>query len=289
MKKKIQFIINPISGGKSKDFVPHAIQNGLDGSKFEYDLWIWEEVDALKPHLQTLKNSDYDGIVAVGGDGTLNQIAQELIGSKLFMGFVPMGSGNGLARQLGIPMNPEKAISHLNQCSIQTIDTGLMNDRSFINVCGVGFDAKVSQSFASSTKRGLLNYSRCVISEYRSAQNSKYKLIIDGEEREVEAFMLSVANGAQWGNDFFIAPHASLDDGLLDVVIMSKPPLMKIPKLMVDLNQQKVAKNPLVEIIKARQLSIKCSPEPGHVDGEPLESRTEFSIQVNPMSLKLLY
>jgi diacylglycerol kinase (ATP) len=287
MKHKIQFIVNPISGGKKKEYIPQLIEAHIDGDRFDYDVWIWQEVGALGAHLKDLLDQDYDGVIAVGGDGTLNQVAQKLIDTNLFLGFVPMGSGNGLARQLGIPLVAQQAIMHLNTAEVTTIDTGLLNGHCFTNVGGIGFDAKVSQSFANSKKRGLLNYGRCVISEYKESQNTVYDLQLDGQKRRVEAFMLSIANGSQWGNDYFVAPQASLNDGWLDFVIMSKPSLVKIPKLLTDLNRQRVQKNPLVEIVKAKSIIITCASEPAHVDGEPLEPSTRFDVQINPLSLKV--
>lgn len=287
MKTKIQFIINPISGGKKKGSIPKLINELVDANQFEFDVWIWEKVDDLESQVEYLKANNYDGLIAVGGDGTINQLAQKLIHSNMFLGFVPMGSGNGLARQLEIPMDVKKAISHLNHCTIKTIDTAKINQHSFINVAGVGFDAKVSKSFASSKKRGLLNYSRCVIAEYRNSTNSEYEIDVDGNKRSVKAFMLSVANGSQWGNDFFVAPNASLEDGLLDLVIMSKPKVTNIPRLVTDLNKQKVEKNPLVEIVKGKSIKISTQGEVAHVDGEPVSQSTDFKIDVIPLSLKV--
>ena len=284
---KIQFIINPISGGKKKHSIPALIEEHLNEELFDYNVWIWDHVDALQNEVEKLKSERYDGIIAVGGDGTINQIARKLIGSQMFIGFIPMGSGNGLTRQLKIPQEPSEAIAHLNKCKVKEIDTAEINGQPFVNVAGVGFDARVSRSFAKSKKRGLLNYSRCVIGEYREAQNADYKITIDNRERNVKAFMLSIANGAQWGNDFFVAPNASLDDGVLDVVIMSKPSLTKIPKLMVDLNRQQIQDNSLVEIVKGRDIRIQCTQEVAHVDGEAGEEDTDFSVKVKPLSLKV--
>jgi diacylglycerol kinase (ATP) len=289
MKLKIQFIINPISGGKNKGNIPKMIHDLTDSNRFQYDIWIWNEVDALKSHLQSLIEQNYDGVIAVGGDGTLNQVAQSLVDTEMFLGFVPMGSGNGLARQLGIPLLVKDALVHLNTATVTTIDTGTLNGHCFTNVAGIGFDAKVSKSFAASKKRGILNYGRCIIMEYRESHNMAYELEIDGEKRLVDAFMLSVANGAQWGNDFFVAPQASLNDGVLDLVIMTKPNLLKIPKLMNDLNKQKVEKNPLVEIVKAKKIKIKSlhETEAAHVDGEPLDENSLFEVEIKPLSLKV--
>jgi len=287
MKKRLQFIINPISGGKKKDFVPQLIHQHLDKTKFDYDLWYWEEVEGLKPQIDHLKQEKYDGVIAVGGDGTINQISAELIDTELLMGFVPMGSGNGLTRQLEVPMAPLEAIQHLNSAEAKLIDTGLINNLPFINVAGIGFDAKVSHSFAQSKGRGLLNYGRYVVSEYRETQNMDYRIHVDGKIRDVKAFMLSIANGSQWGNNFFVAPNASLNDGLLDLVIMTKPRLMKIPKLVTDLSRQRIQDNSLVEIIKGKKFVVECSPELAHVDGEPCSKAEKFEIRIKPASLQV--
>lgn len=287
MKKRLLFIINPISGGKRKNAIPQLIKEHLDSEKFDYEVWFWEEVDAIEERINSAKTEGFNGIVAIGGDGTINLVSRYLVNTDLFVGFVPMGSGNGLARQLGIPQDVIEAIAHLNQSDVRTIDTAKLNGETFVNVAGIGFDARVSQAFSQSKKRGLLNYSRAVINEYREAHDEEYEITVDGEKRTVSAFMLSVANGSQWGNDFFVAPDASLDDGLLDLVIMSKPSMLKIPKLVVDLNKQSVPDNQLVEIIKGKKMLIECKNEIAHVDGEPIAKSEEFTVEINPLSLNV--
>ncbi len=165
-------------------------------------------------------------VVAVGGDGTVNEVASAIVGSDAIFGIVPYGSGNGLSRFLGISMNAEKAIKNLGSGNIEIIDSARLNGQPFFNMAGMGFDAHISEVFSHGKKRGFLTYIKSSFEEIYKYKPQLYHLEIDGKTYEREAFMLSFANSSQYGNNAHISPHASVQDGLLDVCVIKQFPVM---------------------------------------------------------------
>lgn len=205
------------------------------------------------------------------------------------MGIIPEGSGNGLALYLGIPINETAALRRINRFDVQAVDAGIINDRPFFNVAGLGFDASVSDRFANDTQRGPIGYLRSVINVLANYKPSKYTLRIDGETLEREAFMISVANSPQFGNNAYIAPHASVNDGILDVCIVKKFPLYFLPMMVFHLFNRSVDQSEYVEIIPGKEIFIERKDSgPVHVDGEPLSMEGNLSVSVKPNSLKII-
>lgn len=287
LRKNILFLINPVSGGKSKLDFPALAVKYLDETKFHPEFLFTER----QGHAFEIAAAadDMDIVVAVGGDGTVNEIASALDGSVKCMGIIPCGSGNGLARALGIPLNEKKAILRLNKLHITRIDSGNFNGRKFFNMAGIGFDAHISALFAREAKRGLKGYVKKTLSEIAEYRSARYHIEIDGKSLNREAFMISIANSAQYGNNAYISPSASLRDGLLDVCIIKPFPLYKLPVLGLRMFNKSAHRSAYVEIVRAREVCIFRESEGAvHLDGEPVEMGRKLSIRVQPLSLSLI-
>jgi diacylglycerol kinase (ATP) len=289
LKRKILFVINPISGGRAKYNFPEKIDKYLDKTKFEYEC-VFTEYHGHGSVLaaEAIKNGA-DILVAVGGDGTINEVASEVDGTDKLMGIIPFGSGNGLARSLGIPVGDVQAIRRINNFHVSKIDTGTFNGKKFFNMAGVGFDAQISSRFAENIKRGLINYIKIVFSEVSNYDCQDYHLNIDGKDYEFKAFMISIANSSQYGNNAHISPFASLEDGLLDICIVKPFPLYIFPALALRMFRKNSHKSNYLEIIQGRKIIIARSHEAAvHLDGDPFSMGTILNIGVNTHSLNIL-
>lgn len=290
MKRKILFVINPVSGGKTKYNFPKNLDKYLDKSKFDYET-VFTDYHGHGTLLaaEAVKNG-VDIIVAVGGDGTINEIANELEGTDKLMGIIPLGSGNGLARSLGIPLGDYKAIKRLNRLHFSKIDTGVFNGKKFFNMAGIGFDAQISARFAENGKRGLGSYVKIAYAEVSNYRSQFYRLNIDGRDYEQQAFMISIANSSQYGNNAHISPYASLNDGMFDVCILKPFPLYKFPALAFRMFARNTHKSDYLEIIRGSKISIIRESEAAvHVDGEPLIMGKELNITLKSRSLTILH
>lgn len=289
MKRKALFIINPVSGGKKKDGVPELIHKYLDHTIFEYETIYSTGVKHARDVARE-RAADYDIIVAVGGDGTINEVASAIAGTDTVLGVIPYGSGNGLSRFLGIPMNAEGAIKLLNTGQAVTIDAGKMNGKWFFNMAGMGFDAHISHVFAQgSEKRGFVSYFKSSLKEIANYKSQTYQLDVDGVKYEREAFMLSLANSSQYGNNAHVSPTASVQDGLLDVCIIKPFPLYRFPEMGIRMFTKTADSSKFVEIIKGKHIVIKrTQPGPIHLDGEPREADIDINVNIVPGALKII-
>jgi len=285
LKRKALFIINPISGGKKKDGVPKLIDKQFDGEAtivFTHGVSHASEVAAEAI-------DKYDIIVAVGGDGTVNEIASALVGSNAVLGILPFGSGNGLSRFLGIPMNIEKAIANLNTGNIAVIDSAQANGKAFFNMAGMGFDAHISEAFSHGEKRGFITYVKTSLQEVIKYKSQTYNIEIDDAVYNRKAFMLSFANSSQYGNNAHVSPQASVQDGLLDVCVIKPFPLYRFPEMCIRMFTKTANKSSFVEIIRGKHIIVKRdNPAPMHLDGEPEIAGKEIEINIVPCSLKVI-
>lgn len=288
-QKKILFVINPISGGKKKTSFKKSVLDTLDLTRFNPTfIQTTGPNHAYELGLKAIEEG-YDAVVAVGGDGTINELGSALVGTNVPLGIIPEGSGNGLALYLGIPMNEIAAIRRLNRFETFEVDSGLINNRSFFNIAGLGFDATVSDRFANAATRGPIGYMRSIINVFGSYKPCKYKLSIDDVVYEREAFMISVANSPQYGNNAYIAPNASVNDGWLDVCIVHKFPLYILPMMVYHLFNRSAHQSDYVEIIPGKHIMIERDDNgPVHVDGEPLSMEGNLEIKVRPNSLRII-
>ncbi|RXF71658.1 diacylglycerol/lipid kinase family protein [Arcticibacter tournemirensis] len=290
MKKSILFIINPISGGKDKKHFPSVAERYLDKDKFTPRfVFTARSGHAYELALKAVEEGT-DFIIAVGGDGTVNEIASAVQGSRSAMGIIPCGSGNGLALSLNIPLNHRKAIERVNLLRISPIDTGILNGSYFFNMAGIGFDAHISHKFSNMTSRGFLGYVKTAFSEIVKYKSGSYRIEVDGKNYDRTAFMISIANSPQYGNNAFISPTALLNDGILDVCIVKPFPLALFPAVVLRMFTKTSQYSKYLEIIKGRNIRIVSYDHTRiHLDGEPGEAGKEISISVKPSSLSVLY
>ncbi|NQD70251.1 diacylglycerol kinase family lipid kinase [Sphingobacterium shayense] len=288
-RKRILFVINPISGGKKKSAFNKQVLEVLDLEKFDPTFKITDHPNHAFELGKSAIAEGYDAVVAVGGDGTINELGSAILGSDLPLGIIPEGSGNGLALYLGIPLNESAAIRRINRFDTVEVDTGEINGRSFFNIAGLGFDASVSDHFATENIRGPIGYLNSVINVWSKFKPSKYKLFIDKKEYNREAFMISVANSPQYGNNAYIAPQASINDGLLDVCVVHKFPIYLLPKMVFHLFTKSADQSDYVEIIPGKEITIvRDEKGPVHVDGEPVEMGEILDISIKHKSLKII-
>lgn len=289
MKSKIAFIINPISGTAKKEDLSSLIREELDARLFDPEIVFTKSRGDGTTLAKSFVEKGYKYIVAVGGDGTVNEVAQSLIHTDCSLGIIPIGSGNGLARHLGIPMNTQKAIQQLNQSESILMDYGLVNDKPFFCTCGTGFDAYVSTEFAKGKKRGIMSYIEKIITGYFSYKSQNYHLVGDGIDLNVKAFVLTFANASQWGNNAYIAPQASVQDGKMDISIMSNFPIIAIPTLALQLFAKTIDKDLFMTTLRSERITLyREESGPFHYDGEPYEEGTEIQVETIKDGLKVL-
>jgi diacylglycerol kinase (ATP) len=288
-KSNILFIINPISGGKDKMKIPGLIDATLDRSKFNPNFSFTEYIGHASEIAEEASGKNFDIIVAVGGDGTINEIATKVMQQDKILGIIPFGSGNGLARFLKIPMNTVKAIEVINNRHTLLMDTGKFNDKHFFNMAGMGFDAHISSVFAGNKSRGLTGYLRLGLKEVLDYKAQLYHLNIDGVDYVKKAFVISLANSSQYGNNAHISPEASITDGLLDVCIVKEFPMYKLPFLGYEMIRGITNRSDLVEIIRGKQIKIiRENDDAIHIDGEPFFMGKEIDVSIAPLSLKII-
>ena len=291
-KKRILFIVNPISGTGKKDAALRSVEKYLDTERFYYEIRPTTHAGHAAEMADAAARSGIDIVAAVGGDGTVNEVARSLVHTPTALAIIPCGSGNGLARHLQIPMQPARAVRIINRATIHSLDYGRINGRPFFCTCGVGFDAFVSLKFAAAGRRGPLSYVENTVREGLTYRPETYKIQIDGNEKLHEAFLIACANASQYGNNAFIAPHASMKDGLMDVIIISPFALFEAPQIALGLFNKRLADNSHVEALQARHIRITRPTEgAAHCDGDPFMTgrtieveliRNSFNVVVNP-------
>jgi len=286
-KEKYAFIINPISGTKSKKNIQNIAKNILNPRHIEF--FYTERAGHATELAAQLAAAGYPYVIAVGGDGTVNEVAKGLIHTNTAMGIIPYGSGNGLARHLKIPLQTKKAIEYLKSGRTTEIDYCKANEKIFFCTCGAGFDAQISHEFAMANNRGLKTYVKKTLSTYFNYKAQKYRLKTSEMEMEKEAFLITFANASQYGNNAYIAPHADLQDGLLDIAILSEFPLTAIPKLAIQLFSKKIDKSRYITNFKTEAVTLyRENSGAFHFDGEADIMPDIIEIKVIRNGLKIL-
>jgi YegS/Rv2252/BmrU family lipid kinase len=287
--KKILFIINPISGKKKQEGIQEVIDKWIDKGKYVHSVTFTEKGGDAIEFTKNAVTDGFDIVVAVGGDGTVNEVGQVLVNTPVTMGIIPTGSGNGLARHLQIPFNFKKAIEVINEGNIREIDTATINDKVFLSIAGVGYDAYVARKFAKAGTRGFITYFRIVSREYPMYRPRKYKIEIDGTRITRRAMFITFANSNQFGNNTSIDPQARVDDGLIDICIVRRIPLLLLPFYVPFLFTKTFHKTHYIEIIKAKDVTItRKKGRTIHFDGEPCKMGKNLEMKINPLSLKII-
>jgi YegS/Rv2252/BmrU family lipid kinase len=287
MKKAI-FIINPVSGiGRQKE-IGKIIEKEMSPNHWETKIFYTNH----KGHAKEIAGANIgksDMIIAVGGDGTVNEVGSALVGTDTVLGILPAGSGNGLARHLGMPYKIPKALQVLNYFERRTIDTIKINDFYSLNVAGVGFDAHISHKFAKRKRRGPISYTQLITKEFTRYKSLSYLVTINGEKQNWDAFLISFANSSQWGNNVKIAPNAEIDDGLIDICIIRDFPKLTAPALLFNLLDQSIDQNKYDIVFKTHKIKIEHEKSLlGHVDGEPVFFGKKVNVEIVPSSLKVV-
>jgi len=290
MSKKICFIVNPVSGTGSWKGIEESIDKYLDRS-FKAVIYYTEYAGhAIELANDAAKTCDV--VVAVGGDGMMNEVARGIMGTNAALAIVPTGSGNALARHLLIPVNHKGAIECINKMYTRVIDTATMNDEDFFAVCGTGFDAEVANKFANSKKRGFFTYLYLSASTYFNYKPQTYDITVDGNTIQVKAFLISIANSSQYGNNAHIAPKASTRDGLLDISIVKPFSLLVSPILAYRLFRWSLDRSPYIITEKGKSINIRNVDKETqlciHYDGEPAGYADSINVEIAPRTLKVV-
>lgn len=281
--RSILFIINPIAGVRPKDEIPSIIRELFTADAgFDVDIRFTEYAGHASFLAHEAVDAAVDTVVAVGGDGTINETARALVGSQVKFGIVPMGSGNGLARHAQIPLDTTHALECIRDGHAELVDYGTVNNHIFFCTAGVGFDARVSARFAELGVRGPINYLRSFVSMFSDYTPATYDIYTDDGEVQEQAFMIAIGNASQWGNNAYITPHASMQDGLLDVTLVKPFPIIQVPHMALQLFTKQLDTNPKILSFRSSHIRIVMpQPDVVHVDGEPLKMSGELDIQTH--------
>ena len=288
-KKHITFIVNPISGGHQKDDILKMITELTDREQFDLDIRMTEYAGHAAEIATKSAQEGIDIVVAVGGDGTVNEVARSLTHTQTALGIVPCGSGNGLARHLCIPMNVRKAIEILNHCKIMEFDYGVVNDIPFFCTCGMGFDAFISLKFAEAGKRGPITYVENVLKEGLKYKPETYEVEDETGARRYKAFLIACANASQYGNNAYIAPEASMRDGVMDVIVMEPFTALEAPQISIDLFNKTLNQNSKIKHFQTQKIHIhRQTPGAIHYDGDPIMTDPDVDVHIEHLGIRIV-
>jgi len=291
-KQEILFIINPRAGIGYYKKVNCLLKKCLDSSKYDYELVLTQ----YRGHGHILAaeavQNGTDIVIAVGGDGTINEIARALIGKETVFGFIPTGSGNGLAHHLKMPIAVSRAIKVINEQQVLKIDTLKINEKTSISIAGMGFDAYIAELFDKSARRGFFPYLSFVVRSFFSFKPKTYIVEADGQTQEHTALMVSIANSSQWGFNVKISPQASIYDGFADICFAQKPPFHRLIPFAARLLTGNIHRdNSAIAIYQFAKCTIYekgGENQPFHIDGDPMERQAKLEVEVLPKSLKII-
>lgn len=287
--KNIAFIVNPVSGTKTKNRITKLIRELLNKELFSPTVVTTEYAGHATQLAQQFALEGYYAVIAVGGDGTINEVGKGLCGTNTALGIIPNGSGNGFARHLEISTRMNRAVEMLNNSEVISVDYCTVNDIPFFSTFGVGFDALVAQDF-SNTSRGLKGYIESILKDIFQYKPEQYHLQGEGIDLTTSAFLINFANASQWGYDACIAPKASLQDGWMDVAIVNEFPLIKAPELAWQLFTKSIDENHYMHTIRAKEIMLERENEssPVHIDGTPTQMAKDLHIKIVEDGLKVL-
>ncbi len=290
-KKKIIFVVNPKAGitPKSKVIIELLTGNIMPSARFIPEVVFTERAGHATQLTKQALEKGADIIVALGGDGTINEVASALVGTDIPMGILPAGSGNGLARCLGISMNYVLALRTIIRGNTKLMDVAFVNDQMFTSIAGIGFDAFVARKFAESAIRGMLSYLKIILNEFRHYKPVKYSLTIDSKTIEKQALMIVFANSNQFGFNTRIAPEAKVDDGFLDICVIHKMPVSKLLKVGYHSMRGTLDRTGFAEYYRGKEISINDIQDPlMNIDGEPKIVNSPLNIRIKPLSLRVI-
>lgn len=285
---KTRVIINPKSGTSDKQTIEKTLSLTLKPSLFDLEILYTKGPHHATELSQEAALLGYDLVIAVGGDGTVNEVGKGLLNSHTALAIVPAGSGNGFAKHLGIPQNPSQAIQIIKTFHVAKIDTVQINDDYFLGVAGIGFDANIAWNFAKSKQRGFWSYVSNVLTSYPQYSPQIFDMEIDGKKISKSGLLVSFAKSSQYGNDIHIAPHASLTDGHFHMVILKNPPFYALLDILLKLRNGTITHSKYYESICCREVKIEKKPLIGHIDGEPVYFEKGIHLKILPKSLTVV-
>ena len=290
-KERVLVIINPVSGTGHQKSAVNAIERKIDRVNFSYEIVETQYAHHATELTRKAVAEGYDIVVAVGGDGSVNDVVAGLVDTDVKLGIIPCGSGNGLARCLKIPILPSKAVSILNENKMKRVDTMTVNGRVCASIAGIGFDALIAKQFQEKPQntRGLHSYLQLIATEYPKYEPREYDMIVDGKQMREKAMFISFANANQFGYEAIVAPDSRIDDGMIDVCFIENIPILSAPPTALLLFAKKLDMSPRVRIVKASNVKIINNDlEWVNIDGEALKLGNELEVNVKHKSLKII-
>jgi YegS/Rv2252/BmrU family lipid kinase len=288
MKERIWFIVNPISGGRKKASLPALIDAHLDHNRFDYEIIETE----FKGHAITIAEKavaqGIDIVCAVGGDGSVHEVGTTLIGSQTQLAIIPLGSGNGLARHMKIPLKIKEAIECINSGNRIEMDTLKVNNKPILGFGGYGFDALIAKKFEGSRKRGFISYIKLVLKEVFKYNPINVSIDANGQVRKLPVFLCTIANTSEFGNGFIVSPKSDATDGKFEVVILKPFSFWNIPAMLFRYFSGRTDYSGLTEVIKTDQATLILPHSYGQIDGEPISSGKKVQVDVVPRSLRII-
>lgn len=283
---KTCFILNPTAGPSRRRDMPALIARHFGAREADYEIRLTEYAGHAVELAAAAAAAGFGVVVAVGGDGTVNEVGRGLLGTATALGIVPQGSGNGLARHLKVPLGLPAALRRLAAPTFRRMDVGVLNGHPFFCTAGLGFDAHVSQHFAQAGARGLSTYLRVTLREYRRYRSVPVRADLNGQVLETDCYVLAFANASQYGNNAFIAPLADLHDGLLDVCLIDALPLGRAIQVSLGMMLGNLPQTNAAAYFRVPQGRVVAqAPISFHVDGDYLGHATEFDITLLPLAL----
>ena len=288
-KEKVCVIINPVSGTGGKQSIPEKIVSAFNPKKYDVIIRFTGYADHATEITKNAVKEDFKYVIAAGGDGTVNEIAKALVGTSCVLGIIPLGSGNGLARDLNISMSVDKSIETISKGVVRNIDYGMANDNLFFCTCGVGFDAFVSERFADEKMRGPIGYVKNILESVIDFKSEEYELTYDDTTIKERAFVVTCANASQYGNEAYIAPGADMEDGKMNVSLIKPINAFEMPQTTIQLFNKTLHKNNKVISLLTSNLIIKRNRSGAmHIDGEAVEAGKEIVVKIIPKGLRVL-
>lgn len=291
MPRNVQLIVNPISGTKSNrgeivESVVEALSVRDINVRVTPTQYAGHATDMAR---QAAEKRNVDAVLVCGGDGTVNEVVRGLLGTEMPMGLIPNGSGNGLARHLTIPADPVMSVDTIVKGHVEACDCGEVNGIPFACTFGMGYDAAVADRFANSGKRGKMSYIKSAAEEFLHYSHEQYTIHIDGRTITDDAFLVVCCNASQYGNNAYIAPQASITDGLLDIVVVRKAAIIPTLMALAELPTGTIDRNRILETYRCAELIIeRTAPGSAHIDGEPLEMPEVVTVRCLPSSLRII-
>ena len=290
MKQRIAYIINPVSGTSDKAALAALLEQEAKNCGVDCTIYYTQHAGDASVRARQFADEGFDKVVAVGGDGTVNEVAKGLLKTGVVLGIIPQGSGNGLARHLKIPFDHRKANAVILANNVVEADYGLLNDQPFFCTAGAGFDARVGVRFAAAGSRGFATYARVSFVEYFGYRPQTYKINIDGQSFSRRAFMITFANASQWGYNAYISPDAKLNDGLLDLVIVLPFPAVKVPLMGIRMFTKRIYGSRYIEVYRCSEVQVEREQaDYVHLDGDAIHADKILKVKIASGELKILY